>query len=106
MQPRILMLNVHRKCSSCSGSRERQCGYPHMSLLVPVHWTGSASGGVDALHIASAEVGNVDAVITTDDRMIRVARRPREQLKVRVISPLEGLSLLSEEDRNEEGATD
>ncbi|MEH1827566.1 MAG: PIN domain-containing protein [Nostoc sp.] len=31
----------------------------------------------DALHIACAEVGNADILLTTDDRMLRLAARCR-----------------------------
>jgi len=42
---------------------------------------------LDALHIACAESGNADILLTTDDRMLRRARRYRAQLRVRVENP-------------------
>lgn len=48
--------------------------------------------GLDALHVASAESGEVDALVTTDDRMIKAARRAVRTLTVRVVSPLDALS--------------
>lgn len=42
----------------------------------------------DALHIACAEVGNADVLLTTDDRMLRLAARCRNLLQVRVENPL------------------
>ncbi|MEH1934680.1 MAG: PIN domain-containing protein [Nostoc sp.] len=42
----------------------------------------------DALHIACAEVGNADILLTTDDRMLRLATRCRNLLQVRVENPL------------------
>lgn len=42
---------------------------------------------LDALHIACAESGNADIVLTTDDRMLRRAKRYRAQLQVRVENP-------------------
>lgn len=41
----------------------------------------------DALHIACAESGNADIFLTTDDRMLRRAKRYRAQLRVRVENP-------------------
>ena len=42
---------------------------------------------LDALHIACAESGNADILLTTDDRMLRRAKRHRAQLRVRVENP-------------------
>lgn len=42
---------------------------------------------LDALHIACAESGNADILLTTDDRMLRRAKRYRAQLQVRVENP-------------------
>ena len=42
---------------------------------------------LDALHIACAESGNADIFLTTDDRMLRRAKRYRAQLRVRVENP-------------------
>ena len=42
---------------------------------------------LDALHIACAESGNADTLLTTDDRMLRRAKRYRAQLRVRVENP-------------------
>ena len=41
----------------------------------------------DALHIACAESGGADILLTTDDRMLRLAKRHRTQLRVRVENP-------------------
>ena len=41
----------------------------------------------DALHIACAESGNADILLTTDDRMLRRAKRYGAQLRVRVENP-------------------
>jgi predicted nucleic acid-binding protein len=50
--------------------------------------------GLDALHIASAEVATADLLITTDDRMLRRARRAAAQLQVNVVTPVQGLARL------------
>jgi len=42
----------------------------------------------DALHVASAEAGAADVLLTTDDGMIRLAGKLRQELKVRVINPV------------------
>lgn len=42
----------------------------------------------DALHLACAESGGVDAFLTTDDRLLRLVSRLSEHLRVRVENPL------------------
>ena len=56
---------------------------------------------LDALHIACAESGEADILLTTDDRMLRLAKRHRAQLRVRVENPN---TWLQEMDRNQEAA--
>jgi hypothetical protein len=51
--------------------------------------------GLDALHIASAEAGGADLLITTDDRMIRRAVSTQLDLRVRLVTPPEAVALLS-----------
>ncbi len=45
-------------------------------------------GPFDALHIACAEHAEVDFLLTTDDRMLRLALRIKEKLKVKVSNPI------------------
>lgn len=45
----------------------------------------------DAVHIAAAESLEADVLLTCDDRLIRLARRRRGQLRVRVENPLDWL---------------
>jgi predicted nucleic acid-binding protein len=45
----------------------------------------------DALHLACAESGRADVFLTTDDRLLRVAKRVAASLKVRVANPLDWL---------------
>lgn len=47
---------------------------------------------LDALHIASAERGEADVMLTTDDRLRRLAERVKDQLQVRVANPLTWLT--------------
>jgi len=42
----------------------------------------------DATHIAAAEKGKADVLLTCDDRMVNCARRVREELDVRVDNPV------------------
>jgi predicted nucleic acid-binding protein len=42
----------------------------------------------DALHVACAEHASVEVMLTTDDRLIRVAARNADKLKVPVKNPL------------------
>ena len=44
---------------------------------------------LDALHLACAESGTVDIFLTTDDGLLRSARRHGSQLRVRVENPYE-----------------
>lgn len=48
-------------------------------------------GDMDALHLACAESGNVDVFLTTDDKLLRTAKRLAEQLNVLVDNPLNWL---------------
>jgi predicted nucleic acid-binding protein len=43
---------------------------------------------MDALHLACAESSGADVFLTTDDRLLRIAARLSEQLRVRVMNPL------------------
>jgi putative ATP-dependent endonuclease of OLD family len=45
----------------------------------------------DAFHVACAESGQVDVMLTTDDKLLRVARRLKDILQVRVANPLQWL---------------
>ena len=47
----------------------------------------------DALHIACAESGGADVLLTTDDRMIQLAFRTISHLRVRVENPLTWLQI-------------
>jgi predicted nucleic acid-binding protein len=53
--------------------------------------------GLDALHIASAEAATADLLVTTDDRMLRRARRASDELQVNVVTPVQALARLLEE---------
>jgi predicted nucleic acid-binding protein len=48
-------------------------------------------GSYDALHIASAEAGEADVVLTTDDKLVRLAMRHLRELRVFVSNPLQWL---------------
>jgi predicted nucleic acid-binding protein len=45
-------------------------------------------GALDALHLACAERAEVDALLTTDDALLRRARRHEDRLRVPVDDPL------------------
>ena len=49
----------------------------------------------DALHVACAESGKADILLTTDDRMLRRAKRYRAQLQVHVENPYTWLQEVS-----------
>ncbi len=44
-------------------------------------------GRKDAIHLACAEFAEADWFLTTDDRLLRCARRQRELVKVKVDNP-------------------
>jgi len=43
---------------------------------------------LDALHLACAEAGSAEVLLTTDDHMVSKARRHRDVLRVRVENPI------------------
>ena len=52
---------------------------------------GSGLGGYDALHVACAEAGGVDVLLTTDDRLVRAAGRLKAGIRVTIANPLDWL---------------
>lgn len=44
---------------------------------------------LDALHLAAAEALQVDAILTTDDQMLRCANQPDSQINIPVLNPLQ-----------------
>ena len=46
---------------------------------------------LDALHLASAEAARADYLLTTDDYLLRRARRHEEELKVKIENPAKWL---------------
>ena len=45
--------------------------------------------GFDAVHLACAESGKADVFLTTDDRLLKLAKNPAKQLHVKVENPLD-----------------
>lgn len=45
----------------------------------------------DALHVACAEAGQVEVLLTTDDKLVKMGTRYAHQLKVRIENPLKWL---------------
>lgn len=45
--------------------------------------------GFDAVHLACAESGKADIFLTTDDRLLRLAKRMAKKLHVKVENPLD-----------------
>ena len=43
---------------------------------------------LDALHLACAEAGHADVLLTTDDKMLSTAKKHRDVLHVRVENPI------------------
>ena len=47
---------------------------------------------MDALHVACAEAGRCDVLLTTDDKMLKRLKRHASSLRVRVENPLEWIT--------------
>jgi hypothetical protein len=47
---------------------------------------------IDALHLACAESGHADVFLTTDDRLLRLAGRISDRLRIHVANPLAWLA--------------
>jgi len=45
--------------------------------------------GFDAVHLACAEIGKADVFLTTDDRLLKLAKRLARKLRVKVENPLD-----------------
>ena len=54
---------------------------------------------LDALHIACAESGEADIFLTTDDRLLRRAKRYHDQLDIRVENPSTWLQEVNSDER-------
>ncbi len=50
----------------------------------------------DALHVASAERLGADVLLTCDDRLVRLGRRYRKQLRVAILDPVSWLREVSD----------
>lgn len=57
-------------------------------------------GELDALHLACAESGSADVFLTTDDKLLRKAKRDASQLHVHVENPYTWLQEITENERN------
>lgn len=55
--------------------------------------------GLDALHVASAEALAADLLVTTDERLLRRARRAGSRIRTRVVPPGEAVTMLLERGR-------
>lgn len=51
----------------------------------------------DAVHLAAAEAMKADVMLSCDDRLVKLARRRREQLEVRVTNPLAWLKEVADD---------
>jgi PIN domain-containing protein len=48
-------------------------------------------GAADSVHLAAAEYAGADVVLSCDDRLLKRARRIADELKVRVLNPVDWL---------------
>ncbi len=62
---------------------------------------------MDAIHLACAESAEVDVFLTTDDRLLKKAKRIGKILKVRVANPVHWLmEVLGSEKNNDDASRD
>ena len=80
--------------------------YAHQTISVDAmeisrgkHFESLGFKPFDALHLACAESGNADFLLTTDDRMLKRAKSVSSQLSVRVENPLVWLQEITENER-------
>jgi predicted nucleic acid-binding protein len=59
--------------------------------------------GYDATHIASAERGNADIFLTTDDRLNRRAQKNVSLIRLKISNPVQWLIELTQEEDSENG---
>lgn len=57
-------------------------------------------GNMDALHISCAERAKVDVFLSTDDNLVKIAKKNKEHLKVKVENPVKWLKEQGEEDED------
>ena len=74
----LLLGSIHDRIPVTGAIRQRAKGLVRLGFK-----------GRDALHVASAETGGVDALLTTDDDLQRKAPKARRSLRVKVLNPTE-----------------
>jgi predicted nucleic acid-binding protein len=57
-------------------------------------------GSMDALHLSCAEMAQVDVFLSTDDKLVKIAKRKKALLKVRVENPIHWLQKQGGADEN------
>ena len=57
----------------------------------------------DALHVACAESGGADVLLTTDNRLLRLALRVSTKLTVRLANPADWLMEILQDDQRNDG---
>jgi predicted nucleic acid-binding protein len=67
----------------------RSVGIGHKELERARELQEAGFVGFDAVHLACAENGKADIFLTTDDRLLKLARRHARQLYVKVANPLD-----------------
>ena len=80
--------------------------YAHQTVAVDVaeasrgkHFESLGFKPFDALHLACAESGRADFLLTTDDRMLKKAKSLSSQLSIRLENPLTWLQEITENER-------
>jgi predicted nucleic acid-binding protein len=97
----IIVSNAVRAELAANGDPDRRLGAEQLAAFATehvrtdedVHRRGQilermGFGVYDSLHIAYAEAGGADVLLTTDDALIRRARRLQHEVGIRVANPL------------------
>lgn len=57
-------------------------------------------GNMDALHIACAEEAKVDIFLSTDDKLVRIAKKNKAKIKIKIENPINWLREQGEKDED------
>lgn len=88
---------------------QSRLSYVHQNVFLSLRETSRAKHleslgfkRMDALHLACAESSNVDVFLTTDDRLIRLAKRFGSEISIRVNNPYEWLQEMIRDEKHKQ----
>lgn len=62
--------------------------------------SGIGFGNMDALHIACAEEAKVDIFLSTDDKLVKIAKKNKVKIKIKIENPVNWLREQGEKNEN------